>query len=119
MHVVERWTRPNKNTLRYEATIDDPGAYTAPWTMTWNINWQTGTIDEYICQENNQYLNHLKDDFGRFIIDHGEERASSKALGDLLRQKVPGFPTPRIKPRIQFFTRHNENETLVTVVRGL
>jgi hypothetical protein len=78
MHVVERWTRPNKNQLRYEARIDDPGAYTAPWTVTWNISWQTGSIDEYICQENNQYLNHLKDDFGRYVIDHGEEHYPKK-----------------------------------------
>ena len=73
MHVLERWTRPNKGTLHYEATIDDPGAYKQPWTVAWDINWQSGAIDEYICQENNQYLNHLKDDFGRYIIDHGEE----------------------------------------------
>jgi hypothetical protein len=73
MHVVERWTRPNRGTLHYEATIDDPGAYSAPWTVAWDINWNASAIDEYICQENNQYLNHLKDDFGRFIIDHGEE----------------------------------------------
>jgi len=73
MRVTERWTRANKGTLRYQATIDDPGAYKAPWTIAWDINWSAGAIDEYICQENNQYLNHLKDDFGRFIIDHGEE----------------------------------------------
>jgi len=73
MHVVERWTRPNKGTLHYEATIDDPGAYKAPWTIAWDIPWSASAIDEYICQENNQYLNHLKDDFGRYIIDHGEE----------------------------------------------
>jgi hypothetical protein len=72
MHVVERWTRPNKGTLRYEARIDDPGAYSAPWTVTWDTPWSNDPINEYICQENNQYLNSLKDDFGRFIIDHGE-----------------------------------------------
>ncbi len=31
LHVVERFTRPNKGTLHYEATIDDPGAYTKPF----------------------------------------------------------------------------------------
>ena len=72
LHVVERWTRPNKSTLRYEARIDDPGAYSAPWTVTWDTPWSNDPINEYICQENNQYLNSLKDDFGRFIIDHGE-----------------------------------------------
>jgi hypothetical protein len=28
MEVTERWTRPNKGQLRYEATVNDPGAYT-------------------------------------------------------------------------------------------
>ena len=71
LHVVEKFARPNKNTLHYEATIDDPGAYTKPWTVAWNIPWnQSGELQEYICQENNIYLNHLKDDFGQPVIDH-------------------------------------------------
>lgn len=39
LHVIERITRPDKNTLHYEATIDDPGAYTKPWTVAWDIPW--------------------------------------------------------------------------------
>jgi hypothetical protein len=70
MHIIEKFTRPNKNTLHYEATIDDPGAYTRPWTVQWNIPWNgTGELQEYICQENNIYLNHLKDDFGEHVVD--------------------------------------------------
>jgi hypothetical protein len=66
LHVIERYTRPDKNTLHYEATIDDPGAYTRPWTVAWNIPWdQDGQLQEYICQENNQYMIDLKDDFGK------------------------------------------------------
>jgi hypothetical protein len=62
---VERITRPNRDTLHYEATIDDPGAYSAPWTVAWNIPWTEGAeLAEYICQENNQFLLELKDDFG-------------------------------------------------------
>ena len=37
MDVVERWTRPNKQTLHYEATVTDPGAYTRPFTVAWDI----------------------------------------------------------------------------------
>ena len=45
---------PTRATLRYEATIDDPGAYTRPWTVRWNMPWNaTGELTEYICQENN------------------------------------------------------------------
>jgi hypothetical protein len=47
-------------TLNYEATIDDPGAYTAPWSLKWTINATSksqwipgGEIFEYICQGDN------------------------------------------------------------------
>ena len=69
LHVVEKYTRPNKATLRYEALIDDPGAYSKPWTIAWNIPWSaSGELTEYICQENNQYLQKLTDDFGQPIL---------------------------------------------------
>jgi hypothetical protein len=66
LHVVEKFTRPNKNTLHYEALIDDPGAYTKPFTLSWEIPWRAnGELTEYICQENNKYLQRLTDDFGQ------------------------------------------------------
>jgi len=69
LHVVERFSRQNKNTLHYEATVTDPGAYTRPFTIAWDIPWDpNGELMEYICQENNQYLNHLTDDFGQPIF---------------------------------------------------
>jgi len=69
MHIIEKYTRPNKGTLHYEATIDDPGAYTKPWTVAWDIPWTANAeLQEYICQENNAYLNRLTDDFGEPIL---------------------------------------------------
>lgn len=66
LHLVERFSRPTKNVLHYEATIDDPGAYTRPWTVSWDINWHPiGELSEYICQENNRYLFRLTDDLGQ------------------------------------------------------
>ncbi|MBV8841481.1 MAG: hypothetical protein JO307_01610 [Bryobacterales bacterium] len=60
LHVIERYTRINQDVLHYEATIDDPGAYTAPWTVGWQVAWQAGMEPlEYVCQENNADLNHL------------------------------------------------------------
>jgi len=57
LHLVERFSRPSLGTLSYEATIDDPGAYTAPWKVAWTISATTksswiagGEIFEYICQ---------------------------------------------------------------------
>jgi hypothetical protein len=69
MHIIEKYTRPNKGTLHYEATIDDPGAYTKPWTVAWDIPWEANSeLQEYICQENNNYLNRLTDDIGQPVI---------------------------------------------------
>jgi hypothetical protein len=69
MHVTEKFTRPNKNTLHYQATVDDPGAYTRPFTVAWDIAWRgDGELSEYICQENNRYLNRLTDDFGQPVF---------------------------------------------------
>ena len=69
MKVTETWTRPSKQTLHYQATVDDPGAYAKPFTMAWDIPWSaTGELPEYICQENNKYLNRLVDDFGQPIF---------------------------------------------------
>jgi hypothetical protein len=66
LHVVERFTRPNKATLHYEALIDDKGAYTKSFTVAWDIPWRAnGELTEYICQENNKYLQRLTDDFGQ------------------------------------------------------
>jgi len=62
---VERISRPNRDTLHYEATITDPGAYSKPWTIAWDIPWLEGAeLAEYICQENNKFLLELKDEFG-------------------------------------------------------
>jgi hypothetical protein len=54
LHLVERLTRPDADTLNYDVTIDDPGAYTAPWTSGYTLGWSAGAeLFEYVCQENN------------------------------------------------------------------
>jgi hypothetical protein len=53
--VVERYTRTSEDNLHYQATIDDPGAYSKPWSVGWNVPWKAGWEPyEYICQENNK-----------------------------------------------------------------
>ncbi|HLI84974.1 MAG TPA: hypothetical protein VKV17_13715 [Bryobacteraceae bacterium] len=58
LHLIERISRPNLKTLNYEATIDDPGAYTGQWKVHWTINEKTasswiagGEMFEYICED--------------------------------------------------------------------
>jgi hypothetical protein len=33
LHLVERWSYLDRNTIRYRATFDDPKVYTKPWTI--------------------------------------------------------------------------------------
>ncbi len=54
LHTLERLTRTDFNTLDYTVTMDDPGAYTAPWTSGYTKQWEPGIeLFEYVCQENN------------------------------------------------------------------
>ncbi len=57
LHLTERISRPNIKTLKYQVTVDDPGAYTKPWSGEWTITektaskWNTGEMFEYICED--------------------------------------------------------------------
>lgn len=54
LHLIERFTRTDLNTMKYEITIDDPGAYTATWRSGFFLRWTPGLeLFEYVCQENN------------------------------------------------------------------
>ena len=82
LRLVERFSRPRKSLLRYQATIDDPGAYERPFTVAWDIPWDaTGELQEYICQENNQYLYRLTDDLGQPIFGPRTQPGTAPARG--------------------------------------
>ena len=60
LHVVERYRRKNFGTLEVQITIDDPKAYTKPWTVTEEFRLVRNTeLMEFICNENNRDLEHL------------------------------------------------------------
>jgi hypothetical protein len=60
LHVVERYRRPDFNTLAYETTIEDPDMYTKPWTSSFKVPFREGwELYEYVCNENNKDLMHL------------------------------------------------------------
>ena len=57
LHVVERFTIVDANTINYEATIDDPATYTSPWKVAMPLNRDpTYRIFEYACHEGNYAL---------------------------------------------------------------
>lgn len=71
LHTLERVTRVDFNTLEYTITVDDPGAFSAPWTSGYTKTWEPGTeLFEDVCQENN---------FGpqlMIAVEGGEERGT-------------------------------------------
>jgi hypothetical protein len=51
--VTERFQRVDAGTILYRATIDDPGAYTKPWTLEYPFVATAGPVYEYACHEGN------------------------------------------------------------------
>jgi hypothetical protein len=53
LHLTERFTRVSLDTLLYEFTVDDPTAFTRPWTVQIPVTKTKGPIFEYACHEGN------------------------------------------------------------------
>jgi hypothetical protein len=75
--VTERFRRPNFGKLEIEITVDDPKAYTAPWTIKLNqpIVLDTELLD-YICAENEKDAPHFT---GKYMIGFRESCLESAA----------------------------------------
>jgi hypothetical protein len=60
MHLTERYTRKDFGHLDMQLTIDDPKAYTKPWSVSENATLMADTdLLEYICSEDNKDVPHL------------------------------------------------------------
>jgi hypothetical protein len=60
LHVIERFSRPDFGHLKIEVTINDPKAYTKPWTITEGMQLLADTdLLEFVCNENNRDIPHL------------------------------------------------------------
>ena len=56
LHLVERFSRIDRDTLLYEFTIDDPTVYTQPWTVVMPMKRSTDRLFEDACHEGNYSL---------------------------------------------------------------
>jgi len=56
LHVTMRWTKsPDGKSIENLLTIDDPGAYSKPWSIRFEYFWRPEIrFMEYICEENNR-----------------------------------------------------------------
>ena len=53
LHLVERIQRVNHDTLQIDITVDDPKAYTRPWTGQVVFKLRPGwRLIEYVCTDN-------------------------------------------------------------------
>ena len=57
LHLVQRFSRPDRGHIAHEMIIEDPKAFTKPWkttrTLTLRTDWE---MMEYSCEENNKSL---------------------------------------------------------------
>jgi hypothetical protein len=56
LHLTERFTRVDRETLLYEFTVDNPTAFTAPWSAVLPMTRSDDRVFEYACHEGNYAL---------------------------------------------------------------
>ena len=56
LHMIERLTRADEDTILYQFTVEDPGMWTKPWSGELPIVKIQGQLYEYACHEANYAL---------------------------------------------------------------
>ena len=57
IHVVERYhLSPDRRSLEVQFTVDDPGAFTMPWSGRARFARRQADWDEQVCAENNRFV---------------------------------------------------------------
>jgi hypothetical protein len=56
LHIEERFTRVDANTIEYRFTADDPTVWTRPWTAGFPLRRTTEMIYEFACHEGNALI---------------------------------------------------------------
>ena len=60
LHVIERLTRVDAETIQYEITIEDPNVYTSPWKVSFPFyKDRSAQIFEYACHEGNYAMTNM------------------------------------------------------------
>lgn len=59
LHLVERFTRVDADTLLYEFTITDSTTWTSPWTVSYPMRKTADRMYEYACHEGNYGMTNL------------------------------------------------------------
>jgi len=78
LHIIERFTRKDANTLRYEITVDGPETYSRPWSLMIPLQHSSKPVYEYACHEGN---------YAMFGILAGAVADEAKKTSSVLPQK--------------------------------
>ena len=73
-HLVERFTRVDPDTVKYEFTVRDPNSYTRPWSVMMPLMRTDEVLYEYACHEGNYGLH------GILAGARAREKAAAGAL---------------------------------------
>jgi len=73
LHLVERFTRVDAETIEYRFTVEDPSTWTRPFTGMFPLKKTAGPIYEYACHEGNE-----RSMVGMLRGARAEERAISR-----------------------------------------
>lgn len=72
LHLTERFTRVDADTVTYEFTVDDPATFTRPFTGRFPLNRTDAPLYEYACHEGNHGM------FNMLSGARAEERATDQ-----------------------------------------
>ena len=59
LHVVERFTRVDAETIRYEFTVQDDRTWAQPWSAEFPLMKRDSPLYEYACHEGNHDIRHI------------------------------------------------------------
>ena len=92
MHLVERFTRVDSNTISYRVTVDDPLMYTKPWTVAMPMVRSTEPVYEYACHEANYTMQAVLEGEQRLREQEAEAAKSGKPIER--KPATPGTVAP-------------------------
>jgi hypothetical protein len=78
LHVIERFTATDADTIVYRFTVEDPSVWTRPWSGELLLRRIEGPIIEYACHEGNYGLVNIL--AGARVVEKAAAEAAKKSL---------------------------------------
>jgi hypothetical protein len=79
LHVIERFTRSDDDTILYQFTVEDPSTWAKPWSAELSMSKTPGPVYEYACQEGNYGMRNNLSGARSVEKDAAEAAAAKKA----------------------------------------